>query len=230
MTTEEKYNLLRRQLDKVRTWFSTAISLEPEHTWPRAILQTLNQALAPDHPLWKGYPDLTMVPTDSKTRKSLPLCTGVLDYFSDALLAVAEVSRKGNEQHNPGEPLHWAKEKSTDEADSLLRHMVDRGKLDSDGTRHSAKVAWRALALLQREIEAERAAPAVPQDVVVVAHAHKRRLKPGQSLRRTGEFRVPKVGEWWLCEMTAEGLFYAPEKDYSSWLRKRFILEVVDGK
>lgn len=94
---------------------------------------------------------------DAKTRKAHPVVTGVLDYFPDALLAVAAVSKAGNDQHNPGEPLHWAKEKSTDEADSLLRHLIDRGKLDTDGQRHSAKVAWRALALLQREIETERA-------------------------------------------------------------------------
>jgi hypothetical protein len=34
---------------------------------------------------------------------------------------------------------------------------MDRGKADSDGMRHSAKMAWRALALLQREIEGEKA-------------------------------------------------------------------------
>lgn len=94
---------------------------------------------------------------DAAARKAQPLCTGVLDYFPDALLAVAEVSRIGNDQHNPGQPLHWAKEKSTDEADALIRHLVDRGTRDTDGARHSAKVAWRALALLQREIDAERA-------------------------------------------------------------------------
>jgi hypothetical protein len=79
----------------------------------------------------------------------------VLDYFPDALLAVADVSRVGNEQHHPGEPLHWDKSKSTDEADALLRHLLDRGKTDTDGLRHTAKVAWRALALLQRELDAE---------------------------------------------------------------------------
>ena len=91
--------------------------------------------------------------TDSKIRKQTPIATGVLDYFPDALAAVAEVSRKGNDQHNPGEPLHWAKEKSTDHADCIVRHLIDRGKFDTDGTRHSAKAAWRALALLQIEIE-----------------------------------------------------------------------------
>jgi len=92
-------------------------------------------------------------------RKALPITSGVLDYFPDALLEVAECSRVGNDQHNPGQPLHWAKEKSTDEADALVRHLLDRGKRDADGVRHSAKVAWRALAMLQREIEAEAHCP-----------------------------------------------------------------------
>ena len=91
----------------------------------------------------------------AEERKALPLATGVLDYFPDALLIVAEVSRVGNEQHHAGKPLHWDKSKSVDEADALLRHLVDRGKLDTDGLRHSGKAAWRALALLQRELDAE---------------------------------------------------------------------------
>ena len=78
------------------------------------------------------------------TRKAYPVASGVLDYFPDALLAVAHCSWQGNEQHNPGEPLHWAREKSTDEADALLRHFMQRGTLDSDGVPHSAKVATSA--------------------------------------------------------------------------------------
>lgn len=88
-------------------------------------------------------------------RKDMPIVRGALDYFPDAILYVSEVSRVGNEQHNPGEPMHWAKEKSQDEADALVRHLLDRGTFDSDGLRHSGKVAWRALALLQRELDAE---------------------------------------------------------------------------
>lgn len=94
--------------------------------------------------------------TDAAERKALPITTGVLDYFPDALLEVAHCSKVGNDQHNPGRPLHWAKEKSTDEADALVRHLLQRGTRDRDGVRHSAKVAWRALALLQREIDAEK--------------------------------------------------------------------------
>lgn len=91
--------------------------------------------------------------TDPATRKTIPLARGVLDYFPRALAAVAEVSRIGNEQHNPGQPLHWNKSKSTDHADCLMRHLIERGTIDTDGARHSAKVAWRALALLEMELE-----------------------------------------------------------------------------
>lgn len=93
------------------------------------------------------------LPADPKARKAVPICTGVLDYFPDALAAVAECSRVGNEQHNPGKTLHWDRAKSGDESDALVRHLLERGTLDADGVRHSAKVAWRALALLQKEIE-----------------------------------------------------------------------------
>ncbi len=99
--------------------------------------------------------DKSIYATTAAERKAAPLCTGVLDYFPDALMEIARVSKKGNDQHNPGEPLHWAKEKSTDHADAMLRHQKDRGKLDTDGQRHSAKVAWRALAQLQVELENE---------------------------------------------------------------------------
>lgn len=90
-------------------------------------------------------------------RKAQPITRGALDYFPDALLAVAELSRIGNEQHNPGEPLHWAKEKSTDHADCLVRHLLERGQIDpTSGLSHTVSVAWRALALLQTEIDAQR--------------------------------------------------------------------------
>lgn len=92
-------------------------------------------------------------PADAKERKTYPVATGVLDYFPKALIEIAKVSFVGNEQHHPGTPLHWDKTKSMDESDALIRHFLERGTLDSDGLRHSAKVAWRALALLERELE-----------------------------------------------------------------------------
>lgn len=96
------------------------------------------------------------LPDDARARKLVPIYSGVLRYFPDALAEVATVSRLGNQQHNPGEPLHWDKAKSTDDADALVRHLLEAGTRDTDGMRHSAKVAWRALALLQREIEKEQ--------------------------------------------------------------------------
>lgn len=90
--------------------------------------------------------------TDYQTRKNQPIVTGVLDYFPLAILAVAEVSQAGNQQHNPNEPLHWAREKSQDEINTALRHIQERGSYDGK-VRHLAKAAWRILAALQKEIE-----------------------------------------------------------------------------
>lgn len=111
--------------------------------------------------IWLRPSDLGGLPTDAKARKKIPLATGCLDYFPDALAAVAELSRIGNDKHNPGEPLNWSRGKSNDHPDCLMRHFVDRGKIDTSGSepvRHSTEVAWRALAILQLEIEESRKA------------------------------------------------------------------------
>lgn len=101
-----------------------------------------------------------VLPTDSEARKSIPLVTGVLDYFPAALAEVAKVSKFGNDKHNPGEPLHWARGKSMDQADAIGRHLLERGGIDPDsGLRYSAQLAWRALALLQIELEEAGEAP-----------------------------------------------------------------------
>lgn len=100
-------------------------------------------------------------PTDPKRRKQLPIVRGLLDYFPHACLAVADVSRVGNDQHNPGQPMHWARGKSTDQEDTAVRHLLERGKFDTDGRRHMAKAAWRILASLQLEIEADGGAIAL---------------------------------------------------------------------
>jgi hypothetical protein len=94
------------------------------------------------------------LPSDAAARKSIPLCRGCLDYFPDALAAIARLSLKANEKHNPGEPLHWSKSKSADHADCLVRHLIERGNTDPEtGESFTVHVAWRALALLQTEIE-----------------------------------------------------------------------------
>ena len=106
-----------------------------------------------------------ILPDDAAARKKFPVASGVLDYFPDAIAAIAEVSQAGNDQHNPGKPLHWDRSKSGDESDTMMRHFLQRGTRDKkDGMRHSAKMAWRALAFLQKEIEAESGAPKIEVD------------------------------------------------------------------
>lgn len=98
----------------------------------------------------------TTLPTEASERKKYPMATGLLFYFPDALAAVANISWHGGQQHHPDKPLHWDRNKSTDEADTAMRHLAQSGTLDTDGKRHTAKAAWRILALLQKEIEGEQ--------------------------------------------------------------------------
>lgn len=106
----------------------------------------------------------TALPTGSAARKAVPIAAGCFYYFPDALAAVAELSKKGNDKHNPGEPLHWSRGKSNDHADCVGRHLIDAGpaphtEIDhEDGVLHAVKVAWRALALAQIAIEERRKA------------------------------------------------------------------------
>jgi hypothetical protein len=96
------------------------------------------------------------LPTDAAARKELPIATGVLDYFPLALAEVARVSKTGNDQHNPNQPLHWDRSKSSDESDALIRHFLERDKIDSDGTYHAAKMVWRGLAYLEKLLESKQ--------------------------------------------------------------------------
>ena len=90
----------------------------------------------------------------AKSRKDIPVFSGVLKYFPNALKEVAKCSKAGNDQHHPDKPLHWDMNKSTDEYDALTRHLIDHtiNPMDDDGVLHLAKVAWRALAGLERHL------------------------------------------------------------------------------
>ena len=93
------------------------------------------------------------LPQSPVLRKNIPIATGFIDYFPRAIAAIAECSKIGNDQHNLGSALHWDRSKSGDESDALMRHFLERGTLDTDGVRHTTKVAWRALAMLEKELE-----------------------------------------------------------------------------
>ena len=96
----------------------------------------------------------------SAQRKAIPVFSGVLAYFPDAIQGVARLSMAGNEKHNPGEELHWARGKSMDHPDCIARHLLEWDEIDpEDGIPHVYKVAWRALALAQEYAERYEGAP-----------------------------------------------------------------------
>lgn len=135
------------------------------------------------------------------------MAEGLLFYFPDALACVANVSKRGNDQHNPGQPLHHARGKSTDHADCIIRHLAHAGQRDSDGVRETAKAAWRSLALLQEEIERDCGIP-IPRNAKAQREWEQARTSsritpmvddlpemckaiPNPSIRDAGEFTQP---------------------------------------
>jgi hypothetical protein len=99
------------------------------------------------------------LPDDAQARLQFPMADGLLDYFPNALAEVSKLSFVATQQHHPDQPMHWDRSKSTDHRNKIMRHLVDTGKLDDKGMRHSAMVAWRALALLQEELERDLGLP-----------------------------------------------------------------------
>jgi hypothetical protein len=83
-------------------------------------------------------------------RKAEPIHSGALMYFPDAIAAVARLSKKANDIHNPGEPMGWSRHKSNDHADCVIRHSLTPEKVDAEtGEIEAVAEAWRALANLQ---------------------------------------------------------------------------------
>lgn len=99
------------------------------------------------------------LPEAQDKRNEYPMAEGLLDYFPNALAEIARLSFRATQQHHPDQPMHWDRSKSTDHANKIMRHLIDRGKIDDKGMRHSVMVAWRALAMLQEELEREEGAP-----------------------------------------------------------------------
>ncbi len=107
------------------------------------------EALPPDVP----SPATSALRGDSAARKGAPMAHGFLFTFPDAIAAVAQLAVKGNEKHNPGQPLHWSYEKSKDHADCIARHLPDFDELDETGMLHAVNVFMRAGMLLQTLLE-----------------------------------------------------------------------------
>lgn len=118
----------------------------PRKTAQRArSLKSAPVAAPPTTPPPSSTPRRLLSLLSSTDRKSYPMASGLMDYFPDALASVANISWLGNNKHNPGEDLHWARGKSMDHADCILRHHAERGALDNEGVRHSAQMAWREI-------------------------------------------------------------------------------------
>ncbi len=108
---------------------------------------------------WRMYYD-----NSSARRKEQPVAEGFLDYFPAAARLVAELSRLGNEKHNPGQPMHWARGKSMDHRDCVARHIMDADEIDDETQLAEAVSAvWRACAYLQVLAEEKYGWPKAPR-------------------------------------------------------------------
>lgn len=107
---------------------------------------------------WRMYYD-----DSSQRRKDQPMFSGFLAYCPAAVALVSELSRLGNEKHNPGQPLHHARGKSSDHGDCLLRHQAAYLAVDKDTAMlHAVAVAWRAMIQLQELAEQRYGWPTAP--------------------------------------------------------------------
>ncbi len=116
---------------------------------------------------------LMTLPTDSTRRKEFPILSGFLKYFPAAVAGAANVSKQGNDKHNPGEELHHARWKSMDHGDCIIRHLMDVEDLiaarsnGEPGISTEAllmevnQMVWRALAYSQ-QLHEECGAPPAP--------------------------------------------------------------------
>ena len=114
----------------------------------------------------------TTLPTDSNERKDYAMLSGCLKYFPAALAGVARTSKLGNDKHNPGQPMHHARNKSMDHGDCVIRHLTDVEDLLAAYKRGENvsieailnevnQMAWRALAYSQM-LQEQFGAPLAP--------------------------------------------------------------------
>ena len=108
-------------------------------------------------------------PESANARLDYPVFSGLLAYFPHACAAVAAHSKRSNEQHNPGEPMHWAREKSIGTGDQIVRHLIE-GDLEA--------MAWRALELLERKL------CGLPPFAPSESHAHAEEFEESKHTRR----------------------------------------------
>lgn len=122
---------------------------------------------------------MSLFPTDDKGRKMLPIFKLVTGYFPKALREITKVCVANNVRYSPErEPadIVWNRGKSKDQFGSLFRHIAERvvdghvfevtplavaKETGIDRVYVLAEAAWRALAALELEIEAQEAVPQI---------------------------------------------------------------------
>lgn len=92
------------------------------------------------------------LPTDA-SRKDIPVYSGFIELFPLAIAAVARVMAKNQKKHGS---KGWDRSKSPDHLNSMGRHLLDIGGMDTDGESHLAHLACRSLMALQIAEEARR--------------------------------------------------------------------------
>jgi len=138
-----------------REKYAEMLESEEHERRMKIIAQNGNSGLNYEQDMLNGFNKPTEeVVTKAADRKATPVFSGVLKYFPNALKEVAKCSKAGNDQHHPDKPLHWDMDKSKDEYDALVRHLIDHtiNPIDDDGVLHLTKVCWRALAGLERHL------------------------------------------------------------------------------
>lgn len=154
----------RKRLELVRTPVPEA----PAAPETNAMEERLRQENPPSQPpkvaemqTWHFDPSVALndgarfpssLPNDSELRKQYPVGSVLFGQFPAAVVALAHHSWKGNNKHNPGQPLQDARDKSNDDLECALRHLLE-------GDYEAA--AWRTFRLLQKQKEAE-GAPVAP--------------------------------------------------------------------
>lgn len=135
-------------------------------------LRALSVEKSVTHELRPGQPSvITSVPTESppsppllhdlldgksdEERKTYPVYEGVIGYFRDAIYRLSRVSYDGNQQHNAGQHLHWARGKSTDQRNCVMRHLMAGEEYDysDEAEKHIFSRLWRDMADAQLYLE-----------------------------------------------------------------------------
>lgn len=86
-----------------------------------------------------------LLPDDPQQRKAIPVYSAFMRFFPRAIVAVTKMSMEGQAQHNAdGDSIKWIRSASSDDKDALMRHVLEEDW---------AKVAWRAMAILEKHLE-----------------------------------------------------------------------------